>query len=102
MWTFFSPLLDFFWCNSYWESSHQNAHSETVCDRHLQQAHSGADGLPHRVSKPQRVCVCVCVPVCVCLLTKSTLWGVQLSHMKELMQNLTVEGPFLGGHVAFK
>ncbi len=38
-------------------------HTETVCDHHLQQAHSGADGLPHRVSKPQRVCVCTCVRV---------------------------------------
>lgn len=27
MWTFFGPLLDFFWCNTHWESSHQNAHS---------------------------------------------------------------------------
>lgn len=69
MWTFFGAVLDFFWCNTDWESSHQNAHSETVCDRHLQQAHSRADGLPHRVSKSQRVCV----RVLVCLLTKSTL-----------------------------
>lgn len=27
MWTFFGPLLGFFWCNTNWESSHQNAHS---------------------------------------------------------------------------
>lgn len=35
----------------------------------------------------------LCLRVC---LTKSTLWGVQPSHMKELMQNLTVEEPFFG------
>lgn len=57
--------------------------TETVCDHHLQQAHSRADGLLHRVSKPQWVC----------LLTKSTLCSVQISHMKVWV-NAELEGPF--------
>lgn len=27
MWTFFGSLLDFFWCDTHRESSHQDAHS---------------------------------------------------------------------------
>lgn len=71
-------------------------HPETVCDRHLQQAHSGADGLPHGVSKPQ-IGVCVYASVSVCVFAhEKYLGGVQFSHIKGLTQNLTVEGP-LGG-----
>ncbi|XP_047185269.1 vacuole membrane protein 1 isoform X2 [Scophthalmus maximus] len=49
LWTLSGPIVEFFWCNTHRESSYQNAHSETVCDRHLQQTNSGVDGVPHRI-----------------------------------------------------
>ncbi|KAF0038057.1 hypothetical protein F2P81_008541 [Scophthalmus maximus] len=51
LWTLSGPIVEFFWCNTHRESSYQNAHSETVCDRHLQQTNSGVDGVPHRHTK---------------------------------------------------